>query len=164
MTIPLIAIQKWRGRSGAPQSIPFQINGRSGRLPGCLDLLAQAAVGIKPFFARCVKANRPVPSCYAMTGWRRTESGRPAANIRFSTATPTAASARSATCNDPLSFLLRSVGRSRWQFARPGGLVLRSSSNGDRVVSVDPVPRWGIDVERGGITTSMPSPCCAIVW
>ena len=32
------------------------------------------------------------PSCYAMTGWRRTESGRPAASIRFSTATPTAAS------------------------------------------------------------------------
>ena len=32
------------------------------------------------------------PSCYAMTGWRRTESGRPAANMRFSTATPTAAS------------------------------------------------------------------------
>ena len=32
------------------------------------------------------------PSCYAMTGWRRTDSGRPAANIRFSTATPTAAS------------------------------------------------------------------------
>jgi hypothetical protein len=31
-------------------------------------------------------------SCYAMTGWRRTESGRPAANIRFSTATPMAAS------------------------------------------------------------------------
>jgi hypothetical protein len=32
------------------------------------------------------------PSCYAMTGWRRTESGRPAASIRFSTATPMAAS------------------------------------------------------------------------
>jgi transposase-like protein len=30
----------------------------------------------------------PTPSCYASTGWRRTESGRPAANIRFSTATP----------------------------------------------------------------------------
>jgi len=35
-----------------------------------------------------------IPSCYAMTGWRRTESGRPVANIRFSTATPTAASVR----------------------------------------------------------------------
>jgi len=34
----------------------------------------------------------PALNCYAMTGWRRTESGRPAANIRFSTATPTAAS------------------------------------------------------------------------
>jgi len=33
-----------------------------------------------------------IPSCYAMTGWRRTESGRPAANIRFSTATPMVAS------------------------------------------------------------------------
>jgi len=33
-----------------------------------------------------------IPSCYAMTGWRRTEFGRPAANIRLSTATPTAAS------------------------------------------------------------------------
>src|SRR3954454_11640984 len=32
------------------------------------------------------------PLCYPMTGWRRTESGRPAANIRFSTATPMAAS------------------------------------------------------------------------
>jgi hypothetical protein len=34
----------------------------------------------------------PPPSCYAVTGWRRTESGRPATNIRFSTATPMAAS------------------------------------------------------------------------
>jgi hypothetical protein len=34
----------------------------------------------------------PIPSCYAMTDWRRTESGRPASNIRFSTATPMAAS------------------------------------------------------------------------
>src|SRR5271165_7489356 len=34
----------------------------------------------------------PNPICYAITGWRRTESGRPAANIRFSTATPMAAS------------------------------------------------------------------------
>jgi hypothetical protein len=35
----------------------------------------------------------PTPSCYAVTGWRRrTESGRPATNIRFSTATPMAAS------------------------------------------------------------------------
>jgi hypothetical protein len=34
----------------------------------------------------------PTPSCYAVTGWRRTESGRPAASIRFSTATPMAAS------------------------------------------------------------------------
>ncbi len=32
------------------------------------------------------------PSCYAMTGWRRTESGPPVASIRFSTATPIAAS------------------------------------------------------------------------
>jgi hypothetical protein len=32
------------------------------------------------------------PSCYAVTGWRRTESGRPATNIRLSTATPMAAS------------------------------------------------------------------------
>jgi hypothetical protein len=31
-------------------------------------------------------------SCYAMTSWRRTESGRPAASIRFRTATPIAAS------------------------------------------------------------------------
>ncbi len=35
-----------------------------------------------------------IPSCYTMTGWRRTESGRPAANIRFNTATLTAASVR----------------------------------------------------------------------
>jgi hypothetical protein len=34
----------------------------------------------------------PTPSCYAVTGWRRTESGRPATNIRFSTAAPMAAS------------------------------------------------------------------------
>ena len=34
----------------------------------------------------------PNPSRYAMSGWRRTESGRPAANIRFSTTTPMAAS------------------------------------------------------------------------
>jgi hypothetical protein len=34
----------------------------------------------------------PIPRGCAMTGWRRTESGRPAANIRFSTATPMAAS------------------------------------------------------------------------
>jgi hypothetical protein len=34
----------------------------------------------------------PKPICYAMTGWRRTESGRPVANIRFRTATPMAAS------------------------------------------------------------------------
>jgi hypothetical protein len=27
------------------------------------------------------------PSCYAMTGWRRVESGRPVVSIRFSTAT-----------------------------------------------------------------------------
>jgi hypothetical protein len=33
-----------------------------------------------------------IPSCYAMTGWRRTQSWHPAVNIRFSTATPTAAS------------------------------------------------------------------------
>jgi hypothetical protein len=32
------------------------------------------------------------PSCYAMTSWRRMESGRPVASIRFSTATPMAAS------------------------------------------------------------------------
>jgi hypothetical protein len=32
------------------------------------------------------------PDCYAMIGCRRTESGRPAANIRFSTATPMVAS------------------------------------------------------------------------
>jgi len=32
------------------------------------------------------------PSRYAMSGWRRTESGRPAANIRFSTTAPMAAS------------------------------------------------------------------------
>jgi hypothetical protein len=34
----------------------------------------------------------PNPSCYEMTGWRRMESGRPASSIRFSTATPMAAS------------------------------------------------------------------------
>jgi hypothetical protein len=34
----------------------------------------------------------PTPSCYAVIGWRRTESGRPTTNIRFSTATPMAAS------------------------------------------------------------------------
>jgi hypothetical protein len=35
----------------------------------------------------------PTPGCYAVTGWRRrTESGRPATNIRFSTAPPMAAS------------------------------------------------------------------------
>ncbi len=34
----------------------------------------------------------PPLNCYAMTRWTRTESGRPAASIRFSTATPTAAS------------------------------------------------------------------------
>jgi hypothetical protein len=34
----------------------------------------------------------PTPSCYAVTGWRRTEAGRPATNIRFSTAAPMAAS------------------------------------------------------------------------
>jgi transposase len=34
----------------------------------------------------------PTPSCYAVTGWRRTESGRPAINIRLSTATAMAAS------------------------------------------------------------------------
>jgi hypothetical protein len=50
---------------------------------------------------------------------------------------------RSAARNDPLSFLLRNVGRGRSQFARPGGLVLQSSPNGDRVASMDPVPRWG---------------------
>jgi 1-deoxyxylulose-5-phosphate synthase len=33
-----------------------------------------------------------IPSCYAMTGSRRTESGHPVASIRFSTATPMAAS------------------------------------------------------------------------
>jgi hypothetical protein len=32
------------------------------------------------------------PSCYAVTGWRRTDSGRPATNIRLSTAMPMAAS------------------------------------------------------------------------
>ena len=32
------------------------------------------------------------PVCYAMTVWRRTGSGRPAASIRLSTATPIAAS------------------------------------------------------------------------
>jgi MFS transporter, MHS family, proline/betaine transporter len=37
-------------------------------------------------------AMAPTPSCYAVTGWRRTESGRPATNIRFSTATAMAAS------------------------------------------------------------------------
>ena len=34
----------------------------------------------------------PITSGYMMIGWRRTESGRPAANIRFSTATPIPAS------------------------------------------------------------------------
>jgi hypothetical protein len=34
----------------------------------------------------------PTPTCYAVTGSQRTESGRPAINIRFSTATPMAAS------------------------------------------------------------------------
>src|SRR3954471_16062138 len=34
----------------------------------------------------------PTPGCYAVTSWRRMESGRPAASIRFSTATPMAAS------------------------------------------------------------------------
>jgi hypothetical protein len=64
----------------------------------------------------------PTPGCYAVIGWRRrTESGRPATNIRFSTATPMelrsvgpqgrglAAAVRSASCSDPLSFLLRTV-------------------------------------------------------
>jgi hypothetical protein len=54
-----------------------------------------------------------------------------------------AAAVRSAACNDPLSFLLRSVGRSRSRFARPDGLVLQPSLNGDRAAFVDPVPRWG---------------------
>jgi hypothetical protein len=35
---------------------------------------------------------RQTPSCYAMAGWRRMESGRPAASIRFSAATPIAVS------------------------------------------------------------------------
>jgi hypothetical protein len=38
------------------------------------------------------RRDTPTPSCYAVTGWRRTESGRPAASIRFSTATPMEAS------------------------------------------------------------------------
>jgi hypothetical protein len=42
------------------------------------------------------------PICYAMTGWRRTESGRPVANIRFRTAAPMAA-CQSARKRDPRS-------------------------------------------------------------
>jgi hypothetical protein len=34
----------------------------------------------------------PPPSCYAVTGWRWTRFGRPATNVRFSAATPMAAS------------------------------------------------------------------------
>jgi hypothetical protein len=33
----------------------------------------------------------PTAGCYAVTGWRRTKSGRPATNIRLGTATPVAA-------------------------------------------------------------------------
>src|SRR3954465_1330839 len=48
----------------------------------------QRSIGALPDGRR----DTPTPSCYAVTGWRRTESGRPAASIRFSTATPMAAS------------------------------------------------------------------------
>ena len=74
----------------------------------------------------------PNPSYYTLTGWRRTESGRPAANIWFNTATPTAASVcwaakprarnevRSASCSVPLSFLLKIACRNR---SRPARLI-----------------------------------------
>jgi hypothetical protein len=56
----------------------------------------------------------PTSSCYAVTGWRRTESGRPATNIQFSTATPMAASvcwaAKSrARSRGPISVLYRPI-------------------------------------------------------
>ena len=41
---------------------------------------------------RTEHAMTPTPICYAMTRGRRTEFGRPAASIWFSTTTPTAAS------------------------------------------------------------------------
>src|SRR3954451_8853315 len=57
----------------------------------------------------------------------------------------------------PLSFLLMSVGRNRSPPAKPGGLVLRSSPDGDHAGSATPSP-LGTAVARGGITTSIPSP------
>jgi hypothetical protein len=81
--------------------------------------------------------------------------GRLASNVAGS------AEARSTTRNDPLSFLLRSVGRNRLQFVRPGGL--------DSAI----IAKWrsrcvgglgsplGMDIEHGGITTgSVASLCC----
>jgi CheY-like chemotaxis protein len=60
---------------------------------------AEAALGVLQIHAArrwCTRQTQgelaPNPSRYAMSGWRRTESGRPAANIRFSTTTPMAAS------------------------------------------------------------------------
>jgi hypothetical protein len=46
----------------------------------------------------------PKPNRYVMTGWRRTESGRPAVNIQFNTATPTA---------DPVSWATKPRARNR---------------------------------------------------
>ncbi len=95
------------------------------------------------------------PSCYAITGERRTESGRPAASIRFSTATPMPASvcwaakprARSrgpiSACSGPSSFLLTNAVRSRSRSARPAALVPRSWPDSDHAVSADPVRRRG---------------------
>ena len=74
------------------------------------ELVAERGVGALPDGGR----DGPNPSCYAVTGWRPTEYGRPATNIRFSTATPMAASVcwpakPRARSRGPISVLYRPI-------------------------------------------------------
>jgi hypothetical protein len=78
-----------RGKKVTHQGSPLRATEHAKE--GADDLLASGSQG--RWCTLLVQGEMiPIQSGYAMTGWRRTESGRPAANIRFSTATPMAAS------------------------------------------------------------------------
>ncbi len=92
LPLPLRLLLVWLSNAGARGTSALLVApGRPARTDSFIQVPAAPDLdtGALPDGGR---EDPKIPSCYAMTGWRRTESGRPVASIRFSTATPMAAS------------------------------------------------------------------------